>query len=278
MNEQLPKHPDPQEVDSLVQKPTRMEGVTGNCWRDHSHCFKMLDPDDQFRTIYESSVFRRRVSVGLHYRSAMEWTMFLEISQYHAESVHYRALTEIPRSSSGNIFDYVFARRLLHDDDIWVPDRTNVCVCQIVRDEVGHLFVWNTVLHFLLCKSIQRCPDVICVVFVKMHSLDCCRTSWTRWWLKCDSYQMGCVVFGRRWWRHHGSSMSFRMLCQKSSLVWDFCRLEEDLWTKLRPVRYIFITCVPFLSSSWPLTTHIIDHNVFWKTFTSQKKTVRLRA
>ena len=58
-SEQLTKHLDPQEVGYLVQHQTRTEEAAGNCWRDHLQRFKMLDLDEQFRTIYESAGFMR---------------------------------------------------------------------------------------------------------------------------------------------------------------------------------------------------------------------------
>ena len=43
--------------------------AAGNCWRDHLQRFKMLDPDEQDRTIYESAGFIRPVSVGMYNRT-----------------------------------------------------------------------------------------------------------------------------------------------------------------------------------------------------------------
>ena len=70
VDDQLTKHLDPQEVGSLVQNQTRTEEAAANCWRDHLQRFKMLDPDQQFRTIYESAGFPRPVSVGMHCRTS----------------------------------------------------------------------------------------------------------------------------------------------------------------------------------------------------------------
>ena len=52
-NGQLSKKLTPQEVDSLVRNPTRTEGAAGNSLHDHLRRFKGLDPDDQFRKIWE---------------------------------------------------------------------------------------------------------------------------------------------------------------------------------------------------------------------------------
>ena len=66
VNEQLTKHLDPQEVGWYK---TRTEEAAENCWRDHLERCKMLDPDEQFSTIYESVGLIRPVSVGMYYRS-----------------------------------------------------------------------------------------------------------------------------------------------------------------------------------------------------------------
>ena len=60
----------PQEVRFLVQNQARTEEVAGNSWRDHLQRFKMLDPDEQFRTSSESAVFRKPVSVGMYHRTS----------------------------------------------------------------------------------------------------------------------------------------------------------------------------------------------------------------
>ena len=64
-----PKHLDPPEVGSLVQNQTRTEEAAGNCWRDHLQRFKMLDLDEQFRTIYGSAVLVRPISFGMYYET-----------------------------------------------------------------------------------------------------------------------------------------------------------------------------------------------------------------
>ena len=52
---------------TLSQIQTRTEEAAGNYWRDHLQLFKMLDPDEPIRTIYEAAGFIRIVSVGMHH-------------------------------------------------------------------------------------------------------------------------------------------------------------------------------------------------------------------
>ena len=66
MKDQSSKHVNPQAVGSFVQNQTRTEKAAVNCWRDNLQRSKMLDPDEQFRTICESAGFTRPVSVGMY--------------------------------------------------------------------------------------------------------------------------------------------------------------------------------------------------------------------
>ena len=70
VNDQLSKQLDPQDIGSVVQNQPRTEEAAGNCWRDHLQRFKMLDQDEQFRTICDLAGFTRPVSVGMYYRTS----------------------------------------------------------------------------------------------------------------------------------------------------------------------------------------------------------------
>ena len=70
VNDQLTKQLNPQEVGFLVQNQMKSEEAAGNSWRDHLQRCKMLDPDEQFRTIGESAGFIRPISVGMYYRTS----------------------------------------------------------------------------------------------------------------------------------------------------------------------------------------------------------------
>ena len=69
VNDQLSEKLDPQEVNSLVQNPTRTETVAGNSLHDHLWRCQILDPEDQVRKIWESAGFMRRITVGIRYRT-----------------------------------------------------------------------------------------------------------------------------------------------------------------------------------------------------------------
>ena len=116
VDDQWSKHLDPQEVGSLVQNQTRTEEAAVNCWRDHLQRFKMLDLDQQFRTIYESVGFTRAVSVGMHYRTSDDMERWIWKSHSVMQSTHYLVLILILRLSSGfkNIqrFDQFLRSRL----------------------------------------------------------------------------------------------------------------------------------------------------------------------
>ena len=51
-------------------RPKRGQRKPPETWRDHLQRFKMLDPDEQFRTIYESARFVRPVSVEMYHRTS----------------------------------------------------------------------------------------------------------------------------------------------------------------------------------------------------------------
>ena len=50
--------------------PSLKEEAAGNSWRGHLQRFKMLDPGEQFRTLFESAGFMRPVSVALRCRTS----------------------------------------------------------------------------------------------------------------------------------------------------------------------------------------------------------------
>ena len=68
-NDQLSKKLDPQEVDLLVLNPMRIKEAAGNSLHDH---LRGLDPEEQFRKIYESGDFMKRTSVGMRYRTIQD--------------------------------------------------------------------------------------------------------------------------------------------------------------------------------------------------------------
>ena len=53
---------------SLKQNPTKIEGSAGNSLHDDLQQFKELDPEAQFRKIWQSAGFMRRVSVRIRCR------------------------------------------------------------------------------------------------------------------------------------------------------------------------------------------------------------------
>ena len=69
VNDQLSEKLGPQEVNSLVQNPTRTEGVAGNSLHDHLRRFQGLDPEGEVRKVWESAGFMRRITVGIRYRT-----------------------------------------------------------------------------------------------------------------------------------------------------------------------------------------------------------------
>ena len=72
VKDQWSKQVNPQEINwFLGTKPNEDRGCR---WRDHLQQFKMLDPDEQFRTICESAGFIRPVSVGMYYRTSDDMT------------------------------------------------------------------------------------------------------------------------------------------------------------------------------------------------------------
>ena len=77
VNDQLSNQLNPQEVGSLVQNQTRTEKAAGNSWRHHLQRFKMLDSDEQFRTICASAGFIRPVSVGMYWRTSDDMKLWI---------------------------------------------------------------------------------------------------------------------------------------------------------------------------------------------------------
>ena len=65
MNDHLTKKLAPKEVGSLMQNPTGTEGAAGNNLHDHLQQFQGQDAEVQFRKIWKSAGFMRRVSVGM---------------------------------------------------------------------------------------------------------------------------------------------------------------------------------------------------------------------
>ena len=71
-DDQLSKILNPQEVDSLVRNPTWTQGAAWNSLHEHLKRLKGLDPEVQFRKIWESAGLMRRVSVGMRYRTIQD--------------------------------------------------------------------------------------------------------------------------------------------------------------------------------------------------------------
>ena len=70
VNDQLSQKLEPQEVDSLVETPRRIEGAAGHHLCVYLRQFEVLEPEVQDNHIWESAGFIRRVSVGMHRRTS----------------------------------------------------------------------------------------------------------------------------------------------------------------------------------------------------------------
>ena len=163
MSDQRSKQLNPQEVGSLVQNQTRTEEAPGNSWRDHLQRFKMLDPDEQFRTICESVGFIRPASVGMYYRTSNDTNggfgnLTASCREYTQPRAHQDSVVTlwVKRSSEiGPVLEVkIFCHLDVHGIEIQIPstsgDNTNVWVVIFRGGRVNDQCRANTKWHNFL--------------------------------------------------------------------------------------------------------------------------------